>query len=153
MSNATDTMAAATPTAKERKKAASFDPNPAKAGWLTKLVLVVICAVWLLPTIGTLITSFRPLDDAENTGWWTVLGSLDHLTLSNYKDAINQSQFGIGPGEQLRHHAAGDVHPDPDRGLRGVRLHVHGVPGTRRPVPDHRGDAGRAQLRGASCRS
>ena len=94
MSQATDTMAAATPTSKARKKAANFDPNPAKAGWLTKLVLVVICAMWLLPTIGTLITSFRPLDDAEKTGWWTVLGSLDHLTLSNYKDAINQSQFG-----------------------------------------------------------
>jgi alpha-glucoside transport system permease protein len=94
MSQATDTIAAATPTANQRRKATSFDPNPAKAGWLTKLVLVVICAMWLLPTIGTLITSFRPIDDADKSGWWTVLGSLDHLTLQNYKDAIDQSQFG-----------------------------------------------------------
>ncbi len=94
MSQATDVMAAATPTSRERRKAASFDPNPAKAGWLTKLVLVVICAMWLLPTIGTLITSFRPIEDADKSGWWTVLGSLNHLTFQNYKDAINQSQFG-----------------------------------------------------------
>jgi alpha-glucoside transport system permease protein len=87
-------MAAATPAPRERRKAASFDPNPAKAGWLTKLVLLLICALWLLPIIGTLITSFRPIDDADKSGWWTVLGSLDHLTLENYKDAIDQSQFG-----------------------------------------------------------
>ncbi len=94
MSQATDTTAAATPTARQRRKAASFDPNPAKAGWLTKLVLTVICLLWLLPTIGTLVTSFRPIEDADRTGWWTVLGSLENLTLQNYKDAIDQSQFG-----------------------------------------------------------
>ncbi len=94
MSQATDTIAAATPTARQRRKAASFDPNPAKAGWLTKLVLAVICLLWLLPVIGTAITSFRPLEDAEKTGWWTILGSLDSLTLENYQQALDQSQFG-----------------------------------------------------------
>ena len=58
--------------AKQRKKAASFDPNPAKAGWLTKLVLAIICFLWLTPIIGTFLTSLRPLKDAENTGWWTL---------------------------------------------------------------------------------
>ncbi len=94
MSGTTGTMAAATPTATQRKRATKFDPNPAKAGWLVKIVLALICAAWLLPTVGTLITSFRPLDDSNRTGWWTFFGGLDNLTLDNYRQAIDQSQFG-----------------------------------------------------------
>ena len=26
----------------------------------------------MIPILGTFITSFRPLDDAESSGWWTV---------------------------------------------------------------------------------
>jgi alpha-glucoside transport system permease protein len=76
-----------------RRKASSFDPNPAKAGWATKLVLVLICAMWLVPTIGTLVTSFRSVDDSNNSGWWTVLGGLGNLTTSNYKEAWVGSNF------------------------------------------------------------
>ena len=46
--------------------------------------------------------------------------------------------------QQLRDRPAGDVHPDPDRGVRGLRVHVHGVPRPGRPVPPHRQPAGRA---------
>ncbi|MCW2820240.1 MAG: sugar transporter permease [Marmoricola sp.] len=76
-----------------RRKATSFDPNPAKAGWLTKLVIVFICLVWLLPTIGTFVTSFRTVDESNNTGWWTVLGGLGNLTLDNYKEAWTGAHF------------------------------------------------------------
>jgi alpha-glucoside transport system permease protein len=89
MSQATEQTTAATPTPKKRRKAASFDANPAKAGWLTKLVLIVLCVVWMVPLIGTLITSFRTVDDSNSSGWWTVFGSLDSLTLSNYDEAVN----------------------------------------------------------------
>ncbi len=95
MSQATDTVTAATPTARQRRKASSFDPNPAKAGWLTKLVLGLICLLWLLPLIGTLVTSFRSIDDSNRSGWWTVFGSLGDLTTSNYTDAWSNS--GMGP--------------------------------------------------------
>jgi alpha-glucoside transport system permease protein len=94
MSQATEQMAAATPAPKKRRQATSFDANPAKAGWLTKLVLALLCLVWMVPVIGTLITSFRPVEDSESTGWWTVFGSLDSLTLSNYDEAINGSNMG-----------------------------------------------------------
>ncbi|MEO7942996.1 MAG: carbohydrate ABC transporter permease, partial [Marmoricola sp.] len=95
MSTATDTVAAATTTAKKRRKATSFDPNPAKAGWLVKLVLVFICGLWLVPTVGTVITSFRTLEASNTSGWWTVFGHLGDLTTKNYSDAWNQS--GMGP--------------------------------------------------------
>lgn len=39
----------------------------------TNAVLVVICLLWLLPTIGLLVTSFRPFQDISETGWWQVM--------------------------------------------------------------------------------
>jgi len=91
MSQATEEKTAATPGPKRRKgkAATSFDANPAKAGWLTKLVLVLLCLVWMVPLIGTLITSFRTVDDSNSSGWWTVFGSLGDLTLSNYDEALS----------------------------------------------------------------
>jgi alpha-glucoside transport system permease protein len=78
---------------KTRRKAASFDPNPAKAGWLTKLVLAVLCFLWFVPALGTIITSFRPLEQAETTGWWEVFytpGYISDFTLSNYEEAMSR---------------------------------------------------------------
>ncbi len=94
MSQAVTPMGAATPTAKQRKKASSFDPNPAKAGWLVKGVLIFICLVWMIPLIGTLITSFRTVGAARNSGWWEVLGDLGGLTTSNYSEAISGAEMG-----------------------------------------------------------
>ncbi|MGZ5404847.1 MAG: hypothetical protein ACXWDL_09380, partial [Nocardioides sp.] len=84
---------AATPPPEEqktegrKKKATHFDANPAKAGWATKLVLVFICFLWMVPVLGSFITSFRSVNAAESSGWWTFLGSLDELTLDNYREA------------------------------------------------------------------
>ena len=37
------------------------------------IVLIGLCVIWLLPTIGLLVTSFRPVQDVNETGWWEVL--------------------------------------------------------------------------------
>lgn len=37
------------------------------------LVIIILCLLWLLPTFGLLVTSLRPLQDVNETGWWTVL--------------------------------------------------------------------------------
>ncbi len=97
MTDATATVAVATPTTRTRRKAATFDPNPAKAGWLTKLVLTVLCLLWIIPTFGTFVTSWRPLNDAETSGWWTVFtnpSELTNLTTQNYTDAIQGANMG-----------------------------------------------------------
>jgi alpha-glucoside transport system permease protein len=39
----------------------------------THVVLVALCAIWVVPAFGLLVTSFRPFQDVNDTGWWTVL--------------------------------------------------------------------------------
>jgi alpha-glucoside transport system permease protein len=51
------------------------------------LTLWAIAVVWLAPTIGLLITSFRPQSDILATGWWTVLFS-PRFTLENYQEVL-----------------------------------------------------------------
>jgi alpha-glucoside transport system permease protein len=58
------------------------------------LTLWAIAVVWLAPTIGLLITSFRPQSDILSTGWWTVLFS-PRFTLENYQEVLtSQGLFG-----------------------------------------------------------
>lgn len=44
-----------------------------KGKWIVNLILGVICFVWLLPTLGLLVSSFRPAADIMQSGWWKVL--------------------------------------------------------------------------------
>lgn len=57
-------------------------------------VLIVICLIWTIPTLGTLITSFRHGDATKNSGWWTAFSDPD-FTLSNYKQAISGREIEI----------------------------------------------------------
>ncbi|TAH49109.1 MAG: ABC transporter permease subunit [Chloroflexota bacterium] len=36
------------------------------------LVLLGVCLVWIVPTVGLLVTSFRPAQEVTDSGWWTV---------------------------------------------------------------------------------
>jgi alpha-glucoside transport system permease protein len=36
------------------------------------LVLLGLCLLWIIPTVGLLVTSFRPYTDINSSGWWTV---------------------------------------------------------------------------------
>ncbi len=49
--------------------------------------LIILAAVWTTPTIGLLVSSFRPGDDVSSTGWWTVLRhpTEANLSLDNYR--------------------------------------------------------------------
>jgi alpha-glucoside transport system permease protein len=100
MSQTTSTVAAATPSAKTRRKAPERgEGNPAKAGWFTKIVIGVLCILWFVPVLGTLITSFRTLDAANSSGWWTVFytpSTWNDFTLSNYNEAITGSAANMG---------------------------------------------------------
>jgi alpha-glucoside transport system permease protein len=56
------------------------------------LVLIAIAAIWLVPTVGLAVTSFRPRSDILSSGWWHVFQS--HLTLSNYSTVLHTAGMG-----------------------------------------------------------
>jgi alpha-glucoside transport system permease protein len=58
------------------------------------IALGLIGLVWLAPTIGLLVTSFRPRTDIQATGWWETLSTL-RFTTENYEQVLNaQGMFG-----------------------------------------------------------
>jgi alpha-glucoside transport system permease protein len=48
--------------------------------------LALIGLIWLVPTLGLLVTSFRPRADIQSTGWWDIFNL--HLTLDNYSQVL-----------------------------------------------------------------
>ena len=48
--------------------------------------LALIGLIWLVPTLGLLVTSFRPRSDIQSTGWWDIFNL--HLTLDNYSQVL-----------------------------------------------------------------
>ena len=52
------------------------------------LAAVVIAVLWTVPTAGLLISSFRPQDDVQSSGWWTFFTD-PNVTLDNYRAVIN----------------------------------------------------------------
>lgn len=54
--------------------------------WATAAALV-IAVLWTLPTFGLFITSFRPRELIQTTGWWTIFENWG-FTLDNYATAL-----------------------------------------------------------------
>ena len=52
------------------------------------IALGLIALIWLAPTIGLLVTSFRPRSDIQATGWWETLSTL-RFTTENYSAVLN----------------------------------------------------------------
>jgi alpha-glucoside transport system permease protein len=50
--------------------------------------LLLLCLMWTLPTFGLLVSSFRPRDEVNSTGWWTVFQDPTELTLDNYRQVL-----------------------------------------------------------------
>ncbi|MDH6143093.1 alpha-glucoside transport system permease protein [Kitasatospora sp. GP30] len=64
---------------------------------LASLFVVVMTALWTIPTLGLLATSLRPKQDVADTGWWTVFTN-PHLGLSNYHAVLFEGGFGVSGG-------------------------------------------------------
>lgn len=61
------------------------------------IVIAFIAFIWLLPSVGLLMSSFRPEQAVISTGWWTVLRhpfDFTQLTLSNYASVITEEGMG-----------------------------------------------------------
>jgi alpha-glucoside transport system permease protein len=64
----------------------------------TNLAVIVMCAMWIIPTLGLFITSFRPREDVRTTGWWTTFLPKEQAGLVEY-DTYCASCHGADGGD------------------------------------------------------
>ena len=64
------------------------------------VLAVAIAFLWTIPTLGLLITSFRPGAASSTTGWWTVFTNPD-FTLGNYQAALTSGGTALTLGESF----------------------------------------------------
>ncbi len=55
------------------------------------IIIILIVLVWSVPSIGLLVSSFRPAQDIASTGWWTVFNSPVELTTELYREALTRT--------------------------------------------------------------
>jgi alpha-glucoside transport system permease protein len=80
----------------KRKEQSKFEKLMARAP--VHIAVVGLALLWTLPTLGLLISSFRPPDDLLTSGWWTVFlhpFEFTQFTLSNYQEVL----VGQGMGQ------------------------------------------------------
>ena len=56
--------------------------------WLVRIALALICLVWTIPTIGLLVSSFRPEDAVATSGWWSQITTPLQWTFDNYASVL-----------------------------------------------------------------
>jgi len=62
-----------------------------------KVAVVFICVLWSIPTLGVLVSSFRPSQQTLQSGWWSALLNpfqTGAWTLSNYQQVIEGEGMG-----------------------------------------------------------
>jgi alpha-glucoside transport system permease protein len=57
------------------------------------IVLIVVAVIWLVPSVGLLITSFRPRPDIASSGWWETFSTLN-FTIDNYDQVLSGADMG-----------------------------------------------------------
>ncbi len=76
-------------------------PRPATVsgrlvGFLTRspvhILLVAVAVIWLVPSVGLLITSFRQRSDIASSGWWETFSNLE-FTLDNYQNVLSNQDM------------------------------------------------------------
>jgi alpha-glucoside transport system permease protein len=50
----------------------SFKAQKFASSLVVDVVLILVCLIWVVPTIGIFVTSFRNSQDIFTTGWWTI---------------------------------------------------------------------------------
>src|SRR4051794_11643561 len=57
------------------------------------LVLVVVGALWLVPTVGLFLTSILPASELASNGWWHIFTKPSLATWSNYDALFHNSSL------------------------------------------------------------
>ncbi|HXR66856.1 MAG TPA: carbohydrate ABC transporter permease [Ktedonobacteraceae bacterium] len=61
---------------------------------IVTLIVVILAVVWSVPTLGLLVSSFRPGDLVQNSGWWSGLTLPWRFTLDDYQQVLTAQGMG-----------------------------------------------------------
>ncbi|MEO8289124.1 MAG: carbohydrate ABC transporter permease [Chloroflexota bacterium] len=74
--------------------------------FLVNAILIVLCALWTIPTVGLLVSSLRPRDEVLSTGWWKT--NPTSFTLANYEQVLGGKEYpdpslpgGVARGQNM----------------------------------------------------
>jgi alpha-glucoside transport system permease protein len=62
-------------------------------GVVVTVLLVLVALMWLFPTVGLAVASFRDSADNSATGWWNVVTTPAQLTLDNYTGLMENDRI------------------------------------------------------------
>ena len=57
------------------------------------ITVVIVMAIWLIPTVGLLVNSFRTVRDMNQAGWWTTLFPPANFTIASYEQIFGTPGF------------------------------------------------------------
>ncbi|MBT1097555.1 MULTISPECIES: carbohydrate ABC transporter permease [Streptomyces] len=63
------------------------------SGGLVRVFLIVVGLFWLVPTLGLLLSSLRPPEEMNASGWWEVLSKPSQLTFESYDKLLGNSDI------------------------------------------------------------
>lgn len=97
MSTSVSTTASAPLTLQQKRVRAIL------AGIPVRLTIFALVVIWTVPTLGLLVSSFRPAAAISSTGWWTALFApfTADWTLANYIQVIGADRMGLAFSNSL----------------------------------------------------
>ncbi|MFQ6079563.1 MAG: carbohydrate ABC transporter permease [Thermodesulfobacteriota bacterium] len=102
---------------------------------LLHMVIISVCFMWTLPSIGLLANSFRSRRDVVTTGWWTVFRTPFTLTVDNYVEVLTgQTQYGKKEPADHRRSILKDIITGQGMGRAFLNSLIISIPSTLIPI-------------------
>ncbi len=121
-----------------RPAAAARPPAPCCTSRSSSLMII-----WIVPTLGLLVSSFRPQSVLSTSGWWTAFAPPYQFTHGELPRRGQPERHRAGVRQQPVHRHPGHDHPDLRRRVRRLRVQLDGVSRPGRALRRGRRAAGR----------